>query len=345
MPSGSFDPAWMITPRSHLLGRITPRVEQVRMPGGIVAGGTLHYARGEILAEPKAQEKVPWRRVMFHGRSQRRLEQPGIIIDLRRHSPKNWAHMLTNHLPYVFTLADTCSLDWSELVLVLPADSPSHITSAVELFGLRTIRTDASLFGEGIKFEALPWVGNRGARADWVRAPRVRSALEKAFLSVEPAQSLPRKVFVSRRDRRRLSNEAEVIAHLAKSGIVALYAEDLAPLEQFRLLAYAELVIAIHGAALAPLLYRPPAAPPATVIELFPVGHVTGVWRTVAGQVRCHWAAVRGRIEPKHITGGLYDLEQPFMNYSNDDFEIDPLSIDRALELVDKEPRNTEMGT
>ena len=148
---------------------------------------------------------------------------------------------------------------------------------------------------------------------------------------------MPRRVFLTRRDSRRLTNEAEIAGHLATLGFETLHAEDLTPLDQLRLLARAEMVVAIHGAAVAPLLYRPPEAPPARIIELFPVGHITLVWRLVATQVGCRWVGVRGKLRPHHITGGLYDLETPFLRYSTEDFEVDPASIDRAIALMDED--------
>ena len=313
---------------------MTPRIEEIRVPGTTVGGGKLSYVLGEDESRLPAQRKRL--RMLSSGRRApaRRLEEAGVIIDLRRHNPENWAHMLTNHIAYVFALADATGIDWKDLILLLPANTPDHIVAAAAMFGLRTHLTDDPIMGEAIAFKAAPWAGNRGVRGDWARMPRVVSALETSVFMSEPEKSLPRRVFISRRDSRRLANEAEIITHLGARDITTLYAEDLAPKDQFRLLAQADLVVAIHGAALAPLLYRPPTAPPATVVELLPVGHVTLVWRVLAQQVGCRWIGVRGRIEPKHINGGLYDLKRPFLRFSLDDFIVDPASIDRALELT-----------
>jgi capsular polysaccharide biosynthesis protein len=310
------------------------KVEEIYVAGRNVAGGLLTYELGEISSDPYNAGLIA-NMLRFKKKSKTQYFSCNeIIIDLRINSPNNWAHILTNHLPYVFVLADATGASWSELTLVLPANTKSHIVAAVALFGLRTHLTDESIAGFGISFEPTPWAGNRGARIDWVRTPQVFAALTAAGLQVESASPLPRRVFISRRDSRRLINEGEIVAKLATLGVETLYAEDLEPLDQFRLLARAELVIAIHGAALAPLLYRPPTAPSAAIVELFPVGHVTLVWQTLASQLGCHWVGVRGQIEPKHIKGGLYDLEKPFLSYSTDNFEIDPAALDRALEFI-----------
>lgn len=334
MRPASVDPAWLVAPRSYLLDRMTPRIEEIRVPSSVIGGGQLRYSCGELVASPTLRRGISG--ALRRGRTTlpRRFDMPGVMIDLRRRNPGNWAHMLTNHLPYVFALSEATQKDWSELTLLLPKETPEHVLGAADLFGLRTLCTDETLHGPGIGFEPDPWTGNRGIRVAWARIPRVRTALDLASPRTETTRDLPRRVFISRRDSRRLTNEAEITAHLTTHGLETIYAEDLEPIEQFRLLAQAELIVAIHGAALAPLLYRPPEAPPATVVELFPVGHMTMVWRALAAQVGCRWAGVRGHMRPRHITGGLYDLTKPFTRYSAESFEIDPVSLDRALELA-----------
>jgi capsular polysaccharide biosynthesis protein len=327
-------PCWMVAPRSYLLDRMTPHVEEIRVHGSVTPGGQVRYACGPLVAGPPSCGGAARALRRLREAGPRRLEKPGLIVDLRRRSPGNWAHMLTNHLPYVFALAEATGRDWSELTLLLPRETPQHIVGAAELFGLRTHCTDEALEGSGIAFEPEPWHGNRGVRVDWVRTPRVRAALDAAGLQTAPDRSLPRRVFLSRRDSRRLINEAEIAAYFSALGVETLFAEDLAPLDQLRLLAHAELIVAIHGAALAPLLYRPSEVPPSTVVELFPVGHVTLVWRVVAAQVGCRWAGARGRIKPQHVAGGLYDIKKPFVRFSTEDFELDVASLDRALELA-----------
>lgn len=330
------DPCWLVAPRSHLVDRMTARLEEIRMPGRTVSGGTLRYARQTLFPALPPRGRKGWiaRRLGTGTPGPERLEEAGLIVDLRRRDPENWAHMLTNHLPYVFALSEATGADWSDLTLLLPEAAPPHVMAAAGLFGLHAVRTDRAVEGAGLGFEPEPWNGNRGVRADWTRTARVQAALAAATAPGPADAPLPRRIFLSRRDRRRVINEAEIGAHLAGLGLTTVYAEDFTPAEQMRLLAEAELVVAIHGAGLAPLLYRPEGAPPATVVELFPVGHVTLVWRIMAQQVGCRWAGVRGRIREAHVAGGLYDLETPFLGFSTEDFEVDPASIDRAIELA-----------
>jgi len=144
------------------------------------------------------------------------------------------------------------------------------------------------------------------------------------------------RVFLVRRGTRRLVNEAEIAGHLAARGFVRLHAEDLAVADQFRLFQRAEAVVAIHGAALAPMLYRAPGAPPLALVELFPCGHVTDVWRAVAGQTGGRWVGVRGRLRPEHVRPAQ-DLSRPFLRHSLQDFEADPAAIDRAFAILEGE--------
>ena len=334
MRADTIGPSILLTPRSHLTDRMTPQMEQVHLLSRTISGGKLRYALDTAVLRPATQRIRA--KILSFGRNAPalKLDDTGVLIDLRRNEPQNWAHILTNHIPYVIALADAAGVNWSDLMLLLPENTPRYIRSAVEIFGLRTHLTDNAVQGKAISFEPSPWTGNRGARRDWAQMQKVIETLDASVFNSNSDKPLSKRIFISRRDSRRLVNEKQIISHLAKYNIETIYAEDFTPRDQFRLLARADLIIAIHGAALAPLLYRPPFVSPAVIVELLPVGHATLVWNTLAQQVGCRWIGVQSRIEPKHIKGGLYDLERPFLKFSTDDFYIDPASIDYALDLM-----------
>ena len=60
---------------------------------------------------------------------------------------------------------------------------------------------------------------------------------------------------------------------------------------------------------------------------------MTDVFRVMAAQVGCTWIGVRGRMKPEYV-GPAYDLDTPFRKFSLDGFEVDPVSLERAFELV-----------
>ena len=320
-------PGWLITPRSYLADRIVPACEDIRLPAKSFGGGALSFEIGEVTTRSSMNRGLKGHLKRLAPTT--RIED-GVIVDLRRNNPKNWAHILTNHLPICFIIAVKLGLHPSEMRPVLPRRTPIHIRRATELFGFSPILSDDALQGRGIRFEVKPWIGIRSARHIWVQTPFVRQALARARLDAPSERPLPSRVFISRRDARRLVNEAEIAKLLSAEGFEMLYAEDLSVIEQFRLFARAETIVAIHGAGLAPLLYRSPSALPATVVELFPCGHVTDVWRAVCGQTGCRWIGVRGKIRPEHLRHA-YDLRRPFLRYSLQDFEVDPVSVKRSL--------------
>jgi capsular polysaccharide biosynthesis protein len=141
------------------------------------------------------------------------------------------------------------------------------------------------------------------------------------------------RVFLARRSRRAIANEAEIEAFLGGRGYVKVYPEDLDVAGQFRLFREAESMVAIHGAALAPLLYQSRLPRLGELVEILPAGHMSDNFRVIAQQIGLPWVGVRGRIKPGYVRAA-YDFDRRFGAFSVDAFEVDPVSLDRALGLV-----------
>lgn len=256
LPPYHVGPGRLITARSYMIDRFTPDCEIVALPGKQVAGGRLRFRRG-----PVTFPAVPPK-----GRAARlgtRLRPPGtqsiedrVLFDLRHHHPENWAHFLNNHLPIVFRLCEETGTEHDAALLVTPRATPGYLEAAAAIFGLELLPTDGPVAGEGMTFRMEPWTAIRTVRADWVRRPAVSRALGAAVARARA--ELPRRPFLARRDTRAISNMPEVEGCLATHGYETVYAEDLAAADQFRLFREAEAIVAVHGAALAPLLYAPP---------------------------------------------------------------------------------------
>ncbi len=318
-------PARIVTAPSYLIDRFVPDCEIIALPEKVVQGGELRHGAGPLLPCPDPRGRL----ARLRG-ARPRETVAGAVFDFRHHTPQNWAHFLINHLPLFFCVAEARDIDWDAAEIVLPANTPGYIRAAADLFGLRIRTTDAVLEGSGIAVEVTPWTALRSARADWVRAPRVTARLEALDGEGGP---LPARVFLSRRKTRALSNEAEVVAWLAARGFETIYPEDLDAATQMRLFREAETIVAIHGAGLAPLLYRPEGGRLRQLVELMPCGHMTDVYRVMADQVGCGWIGVRGRIKPGYVRPA-YALGAPFGTFSLDSFEIDLTSLDRAFALT-----------
>ncbi len=324
-------PAYLVTARSYFIDRFVPDCEIIHLPAKEVAGGTLRFGQGPVITRTPEPKNILKRIKASRRRPTRRIEG-STLIDLRLRSPQNFAHFLNNHLPIVFHIAERLALDWSELLLLTPADTPGYIRAATDLFGLTTLATDDDVEGPGIRFEMTPWTATRPVRAGWVREPSVVKALNSA----PEAPPLPRKVFLSRRKTRMISNEQEATGFLEPMGFETIYPEDLSVADQMRLFREAEVIVAIHGAALAPLLYVPPDGRLKQIIEILPCGHVTDVYRVMAEQVGCAWIGVRGRIKPDYVPPA-YDLGSDFKTFSLDAFEVDIAALERAFALTTEE--------
>jgi hypothetical protein len=319
---------WLITPRSYLLDRITPACEHVYLPRMNVQGRQLEFQKGPVHFPALSRRRD---RLTGWFRPVKRRHEDGVLIDMRHHAPDNWAHFLTNHLPSAFYMMKTADIPHEVCRIILPAGIPKHIQRATDVFGLNYICTNDAITGEGLTLASSSWGNMRSARHRWVDTPWVRERLASEMEGNRSGDDLPKRAFISRRDSRRLINEGEVANHLTTLGYVKIYAEDLSVIDQFRLYDTAEEIVAIHGAGLAPLLYRSDRTRPLSIVELFPPGHVTFVWRVLAHQTGCDWMGVRGHLRKEHIEG-LYDLKRPFTRYSTQDFTVDTTSIDEALE-------------
>lgn len=323
LPDYQTKPAEIISPPSFLIDRFVPDCEIIALPQKRVAGGTLALSLAQIIQEPKPVTglKQRLRRV-----SPKSRQMPGLFCDLRHHTPQNWAHFLNNHLPYIFTACAEMDLAWSDVTLVLPEACPGYIRAAAAIFGFELVATDDLLQGQALLIEADPWTGCRSVRDAWVDIPQVVASLDL----LPKKRALPEKVFLTRRTTRQLLNAAEIEAWLSARGFVTLVPEELSAADQMRLFREAREIVAIHGAALAPLLYCPAAGKLERLIELMPCGHMTDVYRVIADKVGVQWTAVRGRMKPEYIAPA-YDFDKPFAQFSQDPFAVDLTALELAF--------------
>ena len=259
----------LVTAPSFLIDRFKPDCEIITLPEKVMARGTLRWETGAVVAKPPKKNGL---RALINGNGTPvTISEDRWIIDLRDNSPANWAHFLNNHLPLLFASASAAGLDPNRALALLPTDIPQYILNVAALFGITTHLTDGVVEGHGVICGIEPWGALRTARADWVRlaAPQARLA---AILAEPPETSLPKKVFLTRKDTRTLSNKSEVEEVLTGRGFESVLPETLSPADQFRLILGAEEIVAIHGAGLAPLLYCTPGAAPKLFIELLPCG-------------------------------------------------------------------------
>ncbi|UWQ23182.1 DUF563 domain-containing protein [Jannaschia sp. W003] len=336
IPSFHLEDARIVMAKSHLINRIEPECGVLWRSASVVRGGEIMSSLGAGRARPPARRRRFWPR----GTPDTvRLDSDRVAINLRRNTPQNWAHFLNNHLPLTFHFAEEHGLGSERLLAILPNNTPSYILAAAELFGLEVMKTDAPVEGTILSFDVSPWQGARSIRHEWARTEWPRGRVRQLLAEGSPT-SLPRRPFLSRRDTRRIANGGEVEVVVRARGYETVYAEDLSVPDQFRLILQAEEIVAVHGAALAPLLYAggEDIPVPRRVIELMPCGHMTEVYRVMAAQVGCDWIGVQGRLKPSYVRPS-YRFGSGFTKYSLDDFEVDPEALELAFAMTEEGDR------
>lgn len=321
--------ARLVTAKSFLIDRIEPQCEVVCLPGITLRAGTLRLESGRVRLVPKKRRRLS----ALIPPSDEKVPKGAWAFDMRQEDPANWAHFLNDHLPLFFHAAHITGRDPEAALLLLPSDIPDYIPGAAAMFGLTCRATDAVVEGEGVAVDLTPFIANRTVRNEWVAHEYPQAVLEH-ILAEPPSTDLPKKVFLTRRDRRALSNQAEIETYLAGRGYRPVLPEALPVADQFRLFLGAEEMVAVSGASLAPLLYtRAGARGPARVIELQPCGHMSSVYREMAHQVGTRFAGVRGRIKPEYVKPA-YDFATPFRKFSQDNFHVDPDSLEKAFGIL-----------
>lgn len=317
------EPGRLITARSYLIDRAVPDCEVIALPGRLAPGGEIPFELVERMPAPSEHSRL---RAFLKCKSRRRsVPLSGRLgMDCRVTSPQNWSHFLNLHVPLACELARRVGYSPADLTLILPANTPSFILKAAAYLGFSTQCTDGPVEGPGVSFRL----------SVNITVPQQRKWLEDGGLIERVAQTdgppLPSHLFLARRKQRAISNQHEVEALLHPLGFTTVYAEDLQVADQFRLFNTAQQIVAVHGAGLAPLLYRHPHSPLSHLVEIMPCGHMADLFRLMAQQVGVSWTGVRGRIKPEYVVPA-YQNQGMFKKFSLDNFEVDPVALERAL--------------
>jgi len=160
-----------------------------------------------------------------------------------------------------------------DFTLLLPADyTEAFYADTLRLLGVTKIEWLQPRTLYQVPTLALPY----GAEAMGDYAPQALAEVKAAFLQAVPATAVPgpERLYISRRKatRRKVLNEDAVEQLLAAYGFTALCFEDYTFEEQVRLCANAKILVGIHGAGLANMVFLPGQA---TVVEFrkFDNGH------------------------------------------------------------------------
>ena len=324
--------AYVIGPKSFQSDCAVAACDIIAMPERDFAGADFHIsaAPGRSLSQRIGSKRKLLQKITGPGKVH---DVAGHVLDFRVFSPDNWAHFLCYHIPVFFALARLFQLSPSQITVLLPAKTPGFILQAAALFEMTTLCTDHPVEGEIMSLDPATWSGMRGARRMWV----AQAGLPE-FVA-EKGQDIPgywdEKYFLSRRTTRALENADAVEAVLHPLGYQTVYMEDLSALEQILLLQRAESVVAIHGAALAPMLYSLSSSRLTRLIEIQPVGHAETFFQEIAQMCGIHWTGLRGCLKPDYVPEIYRTDSAGYFKHSLDSFTADIPALTLALSFSD----------
>ncbi|WP_413306924.1 glycosyltransferase family 61 protein [Bacillus sp. 1P10SD] len=104
--------------------------------------------------------------------------------------------------------------------------------------------------------------------------------LRKTFLTGEaPTNKVGKRIYISRKWARRITNEDALMDVLSKFGFVKVELETLSVAEQAQLFSSAEIIVAAHGAGLVNLTFCQPGT---KVIEIFSPTYITSLYWVIS---------------------------------------------------------------
>lgn len=274
-----------------------------------------------------------WKRRLYE--TVRLAKRPGKsmpVLDLRPIEPGNWSHALNIAFPLALMVQDRFRAEGlADPVFIFPAKVAGKIIELFERFELKCLCTSGRV--KGALIVADPVNPNQQILhhyRSWI-APY---ADQFRALIAEGAEGIPDKVFLDRRAGRCLANGDLVRDFLHERGFTTCYPEDFSIAQQFALLGTASQIVAIHGAGIAPLMFRQPEAGPFRFVEILSPGHMTVYFEQFTRSLPADYRMLRGRPTAKMSATALdleTTVEEYAQNFSLAAFEVDLTSLELAL--------------
>ena len=256
--------------------------------------------------------RLTWRRRLFMQVAPAQRLDGRWLVDLRYEADGNISHLVTFSAPLLLLARDR--LGRSPLVVL--RQNASRLAIAVfAALGFEVVRTDRDVEGEFL-------VGSTGH--DRVYEPYYRELFER--IAVDPAVERYERLYIARRDRRRLENEEEIHGFLARAGFRRLYFEDYTIPQQWAYARHAEVIVALHGAALSSLVFNRGGV---KVVEMYHPGFAVDFFRRITSLVSGSWCGVYGRI-PADLVRRMDEADDP-TPYLFSPTRVSQQSLERAL--------------
>lgn len=339
-------PLWILGPRSYFSDRAVPLGDIIAVParsfdssflrlsGTKIATATRRYHRRiEKLLRPKqSQQEIEGEVGRYH-------------VDLRVFGLGNWSHFLNKALPIAILVRDQLAhLNQKAPIFILDEAVFKAITDVMERFGLSFIRTNAAVKAALVQIDfSTPEIIDHLSRS--ILEP-LSSEVDEMIngVTAPPCDA----IFLNRRPPlRSLINSDEIKERLVSEGYVEVFMEDHSAEEQIALILRASRIVAIHGAALAPLIFRTKGHGRLELIELVPPGHVVPFFRDMISDLPCFYRMVRGIPDASMTADAFANVDTPSMQFTQahslKPFAVDPASLQFAMDSVEDD--NFPYGT
>lgn len=330
VPTFRIAPSVVFSARSFFIDRAIPGCDVIQLPEKIMPAGEVKIVEeGAMTMQPRLKMRD---RLRGRGREPTIDFHEELYIDFRYNNPQNWSHLLNRHIPLLAFAELALGQNISNINVIFPKNMPKHGRDLIINLGINSHFTDGPVTGSCIKIFQSHGNVHRPHSHKWINSSSIIEKLNKIGSSKDV---LPQRILIARRGSRTILNQEEIEISLRQRGFRTIYAEDLHVNDQIRLFSECETIVAIHGAALGPLLYRlSNNAKVTNIVEIIPCGIASDIFRMMAQQVGCRWIGVRGKMKPKYVKPA-YNMKQKFFSkFQNDSFEVDPVSLLSALDHV-----------
>jgi capsular polysaccharide biosynthesis protein len=220
----------------------------------------------------------------------------------------NYYHDLVEYLPGL-AIAETLGVA-AEARLLVPADAAPHLRQMLQLLGVAPERLLPVERHQVVRFAKLYIPTRLPAGGRWIDRllPHWYRERLSPFL-VAPSEA-HRKLYLSREGttRRRIQNEAEVVARLEAAGFESVRPETLSVAEQVRLFSQASHIVGSSGAALTNMLFSPPGAQ-VVILQNRQLVQGGGDLYFDALAAACGHAASTLECTPAHLSPGVRSID------------------------------------
>lgn len=241
----------------------------------------------------------------------------GFYFDTRAHEPNNISHLLLNIVPLCLLAREAVE----DVTFVFGTVQP-RFREMLNYFGIEPLCTYRSVTGQALTFHLSRQISQ--FPIETIIDYPFNILAEDIYKDFVEERVGAKKIFVSRRGKRSLINEAEVCTFLEARGYTTVYFEDHSIADQISIMQAADDIVAIHGAAMAYLALKEHIG---SVIELLP----PTVYHSLF-PIACHRAERFAQLLPELDENAHFAGWSAILPYKQRAFSVDINQLRRALD-------------